>query len=197
MKRITAASDYAPKTSILINGEVVVFKLLEKGDEEALRNFFSLLPEHEVDNLRENVRDPATIPLWMRSLDYAHVLPLIAWDEYLRAIVAVGSLHFKEGVYRHIAGLRIVVGITHRKLGLGSAMIKELIELGGRLGLYFLRAEILSENRLAVKAFRQMGFDYKGVFEDCYMTRKGETRDVVLMLKRLRVNPEEEMFYEF
>lgn len=197
MKSIAVASDYAPKTSILIDGEIVVFRLLEKSDEVALRNFFSVLPEHEVDNLRENVRDPATIPRWIQLLDYSRVLPLTAWDESSRAIVAVGSLHFKEGVYRHIAGLRVVVGASHRKLGLGSAMIKELTELGSRLGLYFLRAEILSENRLAIKAFRQMGFDYKGVFEDCFMTRRGETRDVVLMLKRLRVNPEEEMFYEF
>jgi len=47
------------------------------------------------------------------------------------------------------------------------------------------------------QGFPPNGLDYKGVFEDCFMTRKGETRDVVLMLKRVRVNPEEEMFYEF
>jgi len=33
MKRIAVASDYAPKTSILIDGEMVVFRLLEKADE--------------------------------------------------------------------------------------------------------------------------------------------------------------------
>jgi L-amino acid N-acyltransferase YncA len=197
MKRIMTIGDYTSKNSILINGEMVVFKLLEKSDEAALKDFFSLLPGHEVDDLRENVRDPATISLWVQKLDYSQVLPLIAWDESLRSIIAVSSVHFKEGVYRHVAGVRIVVGTAYRKLGLGSAMIKELIELGGRLGLYFLKAEILSEKRLAIKAFRQMGFEYKGTFESYFMSRKGETRDIVLMVKQLRLSAEEEMFYEF
>jgi L-amino acid N-acyltransferase YncA len=197
MKRITAVSDYTPKNSILINGEMVVFKLLEKSDEAALKDFFSLLPDHEVNDLRENVRDAATIASWVQALDYSRVLPLVAWEESLRAIVAVSTVHFKEGVYRHVAGVRIVVGTAYRKLGLGSAMIKELVEVGSRLGLYFLKAEILSEKRLAIKAFRQMGFEYKGTFENYFMNRKGETRDVVLMVKQLRLSAEEEMFYEF
>ncbi len=195
--KITAVVDYPPKESILINGDMVVFKLLERSDEEALKDFFALLPDHEVDDLRENVRDPATVSSWIQALDYARVLPLVAWDESLQAIVAISSMHFKEGVYRHIAGVRIVVGTAYRKMGLGSAMIKELIELGDQQGLYILKAEILSEKRLAIKAFRQMGFEYKGTFEDYFMSRKGETRDIVLMVKRLRSSAEEEMFYEF
>lgn len=197
MKRITTVSDYTPRKSILINGGMVILKLLEKSDEGALKDFFSLLPDHEVDDLREDVRDAATIGSWIQTLDYSRVLPLVAWEESLRAIVALSSMHFKEGVYRHVAGVRIVVGTAHRKLGLGSAMIKELIELGNRLGLYFLKAEILSEKRLAIKAFRQMGFEYKGTFENYYMNRKGETRDILLMVKQLRLSAEEDMFYEF
>jgi len=195
--KITAVVDYPPKESILINGDMVAFKLLERSDEEALKDFFALLPDHEVDDLRENVRDLATVSSWIQALDYARVLPLVAWDESLQAIVAISSMHFKEGVYRHIAGVRIVVGTAYRKMGLGSAMIKELIEVGDRQGLYILKAEILSEKRLVIKAFRQMGFEYKGTFEDYFMSRKGETRDIVLMMKRLRSSSEEEMFYEF
>jgi L-amino acid N-acyltransferase YncA len=195
--RITAVVDYTPKQSILINGEMVIFKLLEKSDEAALKNFFALLPDHEVDDLREDVRDPATVSSWIQTLDFARVLPLVARDESLRMIVAIATVHFKDGVYRHVAGVRIVVGTAHRRLGLGSAMIKELIELGGQQGLYFLKAEILSEKRLAIKAFRQLGFEVKGTFENYFMSRKGETRDIVLMVKRLRTSAEEEMFYEF
>jgi L-amino acid N-acyltransferase YncA len=197
MKRITTASDYTPKTSILINGEMVILKILERSNELALRDFFAQLPEHDVENLRDDVHDPATVSLWIESVDYSRVLPLIAWDELLQSIIAVATLHFTKGVYRHIADVRIIVGKNYRKLGLGSAMIKELIELGSHLGLYFLRAEILSESRLPIKAFRQMGFEYKGTFEDGFMTRKGETRDLVLMFKRLRVSAEDEMFFEF
>jgi L-amino acid N-acyltransferase YncA len=197
MRRITAASDYPPKTSILINGEIVIFKLLEKPEGTALRDFFLQLSEGEVDDLRDDVHNPGTISAWIESLDYSKELPLIAWEESWKSIVAVSSLHFTEGVYRHIADVRIVVGKTHRKLGVGSALIKELIQLGTQLGVHLLRAEVLTENLLAAKAFRQMGFEYKGTFEDCFFTRKGQTRDIGIMLKFLRENMEDAMFYEF
>jgi L-amino acid N-acyltransferase YncA len=197
MEGIIGVSEYAPRTSILINGEMVIFKLLEKPDELALKDFFSQLPEHEVENLRQDVRDPANVSRLIQSLDYSQVLPLIAWDESVQAIVALSTLYFTAGVYRHIADVSIVVGTNYRKLGVGSAMIKELIELGTRLGLYFLRAEILMENHLAIKAFRQLGFEYRGTFEDYFMARNGQTRDIVLMLKPLRANVEGGMFYEF
>lgn len=188
---------YASKTSILINGEMVIFRLLTKADAEPFRNFFLELPPHEVENLRDDVHSEETVSSWIDSLDYSKVLPLVAWNEESSAIVAVSTLHFSKGVCRHIADVRIVVGKNYRRLGLGSAIIKELVELGNRRGLYFLRAEILTDSRLAIKAFRQLGFEYKCTIEDGFMTRSGETRDVALLLKRLRVNEQEEMFFEF
>ena len=196
MERLFSASDYTPRTSILINGEMVLFRLLEKPDELALMDFFSHLSEHEVENLRQDVRAPATVSRLIHSLDYSRVLPLIAWDESVQAIVAVSILYFTAGVYRHIADISIVVGTNYRKLGVGSSMIKESIELGTRLGMYFLRAEILT-NHLAIKAFRQLGFECRGTFENYFMARNGQTRDIVLMLKPLQANVEGAMFYEF
>lgn len=189
--------NYTPKNSILNNGDAVVFKLLEKNDEAALRLFFSQVTEQEAETLRHDVRNPEVVSGWIASLDYQCVLPLVAWNESLESIVGVSSLHLMKGVHRHIADVRIFVGRDYRKLGLGSAMIKELIEVGSQVGLYFLRAEILIENKLAIKAFRQLGFESKCPLEDYFMTLKGQTRDVMLMLRRLRANVEEDFFYVF
>jgi L-amino acid N-acyltransferase YncA len=197
MKTLARTVEYRPKDCILVNGELVTFKLLERSDEAALRTFFSQTPEHEVESLRDDVRDPATISQWIATLDYERVLPLVAWTESLEQMAAVASLHRMHGVYRHIADVRIFVGKGYRKLGLGSALIKELTELGNRVGLYFLRAEILSGNELAVKAFRQLGFEVKCTLDEYFLTAKGQTRDVTLMLKRLRFNMEEDFFYIF
>ncbi|MDY6910292.1 MAG: hypothetical protein SWC40_10200 [Thermodesulfobacteriota bacterium] len=59
------------------------------------------------------------------------------------------------------------------------------------------KAEILAENQLAVKAFRQLGFEVKCTLEDYFMTAAGKTRDVVLMMKRLRFDLVEDFFYVF
>ncbi len=188
---------YTPKESILINGDSVTFKLMGAGDGQALLSFFSTIPDDERQCLRHDVCNPKTIETWVHHLDYRTVIPLLAWDSSGERVVAVSSLHRMRGVSRHIAEVRVVVGLSHRKLGLGSSLIKELISVGTRQGLYFLKAEIIADNRLAIKAFRQLGFEFKCILEDFFMTREGKTRDIVLMLKPLRINMEEDFFYVF
>jgi L-amino acid N-acyltransferase YncA len=197
MKNDGQSPPYTPKESILISGETVLFKLLETADEEALLRFFTRIPEHERECLRHDVCDPNTIACWVQTLDYTKVMPVVAFDEAAKEIVGVSSLHRKTGVSSHIAEVRIVVGPSHRKLGLGSSLIKELITIGTQQGLFFLKAEIIADNRLAIKAFRQLGFEFKCLLDDFFMTRSGQTRDLVLMLKPLRINMEEDFFYVF
>jgi len=197
MKAVAVEVSYVPKTSILINGDMVTFRLLGKDDEQALKDFFSKIPARESETLRDNVHDPATISEWIQTLNYKRTLPLVGMTESSEGFAGVSTLHFMKGVHRHVADIRIVVGKEFRKLGLGSAMIKELIEVGNRERIHLLRAEILTENQLAIKAFRQLGFEAKCTLEDYFMTRQSETRDVLLMLKRLRVDIEEDFFYVF
>ncbi|MHC1745150.1 MAG: N-acetyltransferase family protein [Syntrophobacteraceae bacterium] len=197
MNKIPVEQLYAPRASILINGEKVLFRMLERADEADLKTFFGEIAEQEAEKLRHDVRDPAVIASWINSLDYHRVLPVVALNEPMDHIIAVATMHFMTGVHRHVAEVRVVVGRDYRKLGLGSSMIKELIDAGNRLGIHFLRAEILAESELAIKAFRQLGFEVKCTLDKYFMNRRGETRDVVLMMKRLLVQLEEEMFYLF
>ncbi len=197
MKTDQGAESYEPRSSVLVNGEMVHFRLLTPADVELLREFFFSIPETEAANLRHDIRNPETADRWIQKLDYRKVFPLLALDEEAQRVIAVASLHFLEGVYRHIAEMRIVVGKAYRQLGLGSALIKELIEVANRLGLHFLKAEVPMENQLAIRAFRQLGFEVKCTLERYYMTRLGETRDIVLMMKRLLVELEEDLFFVF
>lgn len=197
MNKMALEHGYIPKTSILINGEMVIFRPFEPCDESALKVFFDQLPEHEIESLRDDVRNPETVSHWVKTIDYQRVFPLVALDESSQSIAGVSTLHFMSGVHRHTAEIRVVVSKKYRKLGLGSALIKELIQVGTRVGLHFIRAEIHSDNQLAIKAFRQLGFEVKCTLDDHFMTRLGETRDVVLMLKRLRANLEEDFFFVF
>ncbi len=186
-----------PKESLLNNGEPVLFKMLVRDDEEAVRAFFHDIPDYEVEGFRDRVPDPRTVGTWIRQLDLGRVLPLAAWNGARTRIIGLASLNRMAGAYRHVAEIYVVVGSEHRQLGLGSSLIKELIEIGTRQGLYFLEAKVLIENQLAVRAFRQLGFEVKATLEDYFMTRDGKTKDVTLMLKRLRFDLEEDFFYLF
>ncbi len=196
-KELISELNYSLRSSTLVNGETVVFRFLEKGDEPAIRNFFDALPDEEVDMLRDDVRNPLTISRWFRHLDDGNVLALLALEESGARITGVSTIHFMEGVHRHIADVRVVVSKSHRKLGLGSALIKELIRLGNQIGLFYLRAEILAESKLALKAFRQLGFETACTLDSYFLSRQGTVRDVVHMYKRLRASVEEDFFYVF
>ena len=186
-----------PKESLLNNGEPVLFKVLVRDDEEAVRAFYHDIPDHEVEGFRDQVPDPRTVGTWIRRLDQLQVLPLAAWNGARTRIIGLASLNRLAGAYRHVAEIYVVVGADHRQLGLGSSLIKELIEIGTRQGLHFLEAKVLIENQLALRAFRQLGFEVKATLEGYFMTRDGKTKDVALMLKRLRYDLEEDFFYLF
>src|SRR5512146_1801026 len=132
MKGTVREVNHSVRTSVLTNGELVIFKLLGIGDGSALTNFFSQVSEREAETLRHDVHDPAVIAHWIETLDYQQTLPLLAWNESSEHIAGVASLHFSSGVRRHVADIRLVVGRDYRKLGLGSAMIKELVEAGNQ-----------------------------------------------------------------
>ncbi|SMC25268.1 L-amino acid N-acyltransferase YncA [Desulfacinum hydrothermale DSM 13146] len=186
-----------PKECVLNNGEVVTLRFLTGEDEEAVRAFFHDIPDHEVEGFREQVPDPRTVSRWIRRLDYDRVTPLAAWSAQRAGIVGLASLNRMVGAYRHVAEVYVVVGTDYRKLGLGSSLIKELVEIATLRGLYFLKAKVLTENQLALRAFRQLGFEVKATLEDYFMTMDGKTKDVALMLKRLRFHMEEDFFYVF
>ncbi len=188
---------YEAKQSVLINGEMVILRLMEKSDSAEMISFFCALPEHELESLRHDVQDPTVISRWTEFLDYRRVLPLISLDEMSQRIVGIGTLHFMRGVHRHIAEIRVVVSREYRKLGLGSVIIKELIQIGTQLGLHFIQAEILTDNQLAIRAFRQLGFDYLCGMDGYFMARNGQTQNVAFMLKRLRFDMEEDFFFQF
>ncbi len=196
-RQLITELNYSPRSSTLINGETVVFRFLEKRDESALRELFDALPDEEVELLRDDVRDPEVVSGWIRHLDDGNVLPLLAVEEDTDRTAGMSSLHFMKGVYRHIADVRVVVSKDHRKLGLGSALIKELIRIANQIGLFYLRAEILTDSHLAVKAFRQLGFETACTLDSYFLSRQGMVRDVVHMYKRLRANIEEDFFYVF
>ncbi len=186
-----------PKESLLNNGESVIFRPVVREDEAAIRMFFQDIPDYEVEGFREQVPDPRTVGTWIRALDYRRVLPLAAWNRSQTRIVGMAAMNRMVGAYRHVAEVYVVVGRDHRKLGLGASLIKELIEIATRMGLYFLKAKVLTENQLALRAFRQLGFEVKATLEDYFMTMDGKTKDVALMLKRLRFDMEEDLFYVF
>jgi RimJ/RimL family protein N-acetyltransferase len=173
----------------LKDGAYVLLRPMNPVDEKHLIEFYSAVNEDDMRYFRDDVRDPATIHDWSIHLDYSKVLPMLAFVK--DHVVGSATLHFCEGPKRHVGEVRLFLAKDYRKRGLGMKMIKALIDLGRKLGLGILLAEVIADQTKVVKAFETLGFKSQTVLDDYFLFPDGDTRDVVLMTMSLRTKTDE------
>ncbi len=167
----------------LKNGTRVLLRPMVAEDTDKLIALFREIPQSEADFLKDNVRDPEIISRWTSEIDFTRVLPLVACVE--DKIVGDCTLHLGQGASRHTGEVRILLNPEFRALGLGSAMLLETEEIARRLGLMFLKGEVLLEQIGLVKAFRRLGFDLRCTLDDYFIAPDNTTHDVTILIKRL------------
>jgi L-amino acid N-acyltransferase YncA len=98
------------------------------------------------------------------------------------ALSPVSSRH----VYRGVAEVSIYVAARARGLGIGTALMKALVEASERAGVWTLQAGIFPENTASLQLCRRAGFRVVGTRERLG-AMDGRWRDVVLMERRSAV----------
>ncbi len=170
-----------PKTVELSNGLTIQARPMTSEDEAGLLDFFLTIPDSERYYLKEDVTSPQVISRWVRSLDYARVLPILALDG--ESIVGDATLHrLRSGAQRHMGEVRVVVKPSHRSKGVGTALIKELILIAKDAGLEKLVIELVEdEQQMAMQAMSALGFVRLATLPDYVRDVQGKRHDVVLM----------------
>jgi len=167
----------------LKNGKRVMFRFLNEQDRENLVRLFQEAPEEDTRFLKQDVKDINLVNFWVDHINYRKVLPLVAVDLENNQLVADATLHRGKHSAKHIGEIRIFVSRPFRNLGLGSALLDELINLAMKEGLQWLKAEIIAEHKKVIKAFREKGFEVRATLEDYFIRKDGMTHDVILMMR--------------
>jgi L-amino acid N-acyltransferase YncA len=167
----------------LKNGKRVMLRFLNEQDRESLVQMFQEAPEEDTRFLKQDVKDLKLINYWVDHINYRKVLPLVAVDLESNRLVADATLHRGKHAAKHLGEIRIFVSRPFRNLGLGYAMLDELINLAVKEGLQWLKAEIIAEHKKVIKAFREKGFETRATLEDYFIRKDGMTHDVILMLR--------------
>ena len=172
---------FGSKKAILKDGIEVTLQPMVKEDEEALCQFFQQLSEDQLLTLRSNVRDRNVIRDWAARLNYARVLPILAWIG--GEIVGDATLHrISYGWKRHIGIVRFVVAPKYQDLGLGTLLLNELVRLAHELGLEKLWAEVPLDSVKAIRACRNAGFACKAVIEGLVKDARSQNQDILIMV---------------
>jgi L-amino acid N-acyltransferase YncA len=167
----------------LKNGKRVMFRFLNEQDRDALIQMFREAPEEDTRFLKQDVKDTKLVNFWLDHINYRKVLPLVAVELETNRLVADATLHRGKHAAKHLGEIRIFVSRPFRNLGLGSAMLEELINLAMKEGLLWLKAEIIADHKKVIKAFREKGFETRATLEDYFIRKDGMTHDVVLMMR--------------
>ena len=77
-------------------------------------------------------------------------------------VVGSSSVTKKSGVQAHVGELGISVHKDYRDLGLGTEMLKVLIEESRKIGLKIVLLNVFSENAMAIHVYEKVGFKEVG-----------------------------------
>ncbi|MFQ5591679.1 MAG: GNAT family N-acetyltransferase [Phycisphaerae bacterium] len=172
--------DAYPKTVKLKDGRVVVLRLLARDDFEQLHAFFQALPEEDRLYLRHDVCDGEVVRKWAEQLDFDRVIPLVAVDG--DKIVGDGTLHMaSHGWMQHVASIRLVTASTHRRLGLGGLIARELVAIAEARSIEKLQAQFIEDDAGAVRMFEAVGFKRLAVLPDMVKDKTGKKRNLLIM----------------
>ena len=175
------------KVVTLESGERFLLRPLNRGDAQGLIDLFGRASEQDIAYFRNDVRDESLVTSWAENLDLQRVFPIVAVSG--ERLVGDATLHIGKGVNRHIAWVRIYLDREFRRKGIGTELIKTLIEIARRIGLQQIVAEIVSSQVQAIKAFESLGFQREYAHTDYYLFRDNEAFDLVVYVRRLAPPP--------
>jgi L-amino acid N-acyltransferase YncA len=164
-----------PKT--LPNG--ITLRPMEARDEAALVAFFKRIPVNERQLFKDDVTNAAVIRGWAKNLNYANILPLLAFQG--SHVVADASLHRdRRGWSRHVAKVRLTLDPEQRGKGLGKALMREFIEMAHDLRTAILQAEILEVQKGGRRLFEDLGFYHVATLPQHAVDLAGRVHDILL-----------------
>ena len=125
-----------------------------------------------------------TVPTWDEfDSTYLSVCRLVARaDAGVLGWVALGAISHRA-VHAGVADVSIYIKASARGQGLGTTLLKAVIEQSEQAGIWTLQAGIFPENAASLSLHRQCGFRVVGLRERLGQMH-GRWRDVVLMERR-------------
>ena len=157
------------------NGMKVKFRPCQPDDTEMLWQMFSTLSEDSVSNLippfaRDRIED------WTRNIDYDKVLAIVAVIEEKGEQQIIGDASLEFNSYedsKHKAGLGIAIHDKYQNMGIGTALLKHLLNIAKKKKLRKVWLEVNTTNNSAIHIYNKAGFQIEGkLIKERYINNK-------------------------
>jgi RimJ/RimL family protein N-acetyltransferase len=161
----------------------VILRTLKWEDLDDLLEMINSLVDEKADIVRaENVSRAEEIDWLTRALsrlENEEILYIVA--EVDGKVVANSEISMRQGGYdKHVGGVGIAIRDGYRDLGIGTQMMKMLIEEARRIRLKVLTLSAFESNKRAIHVYEKVGFVQTGRIPHKFL-REGEFADEVIM----------------
>jgi putative acetyltransferase len=146
------------------NGKKIVFRPEHSGDTEMLWKMFSTISEKSASNLlppftRERVEG------WTSNINYNEVLAIVAFVEEKNEQRIIGSASLKfnsQEALKHKAELGLTVHDDYQNIGIGTALLKHVIDIARMKKLSKIFLLVSTDNERAIHMYKKAGFEIEG-----------------------------------
>jgi len=146
------------------NGMEISFRPKLSSDTEMFWEMFSTLSEKSASNLlppftRERIEG------WTTNIDYDEVLTIVAviMKNNQQRIIGSASLKFDPNEHsKHKAELGITVHDDYQNLGIGTALVRHLLNIAKKKKLRKIWLQVNTNNNSAIRIYRKVGFQIEG-----------------------------------
>ncbi|HYN23137.1 MAG TPA: GNAT family N-acetyltransferase [Thermoanaerobaculia bacterium] len=177
-------ADRFPQHAVLRDGRRMLLRLFNSGDVDVLYDFFHRLPEGVRRFAWDRIDSRSLVETWGRELDYAKVLPVLAFDG--GKLVADATLHRRDGSPLRLVGrIKWLIDPEYRGQGLGTVLVNNFIAIARNNGLRHLTCMLISDLEAdAVRTLTDLGFE--GYTVPGYGTDPdGNQHDMIKMVLKL------------
>ena len=160
-------------------GLEILLRPVKISDEPLMKDFFHRFSDESLYYRFFSTRQdlPQEFVKKFVVIDYTQQMVVLAilQTEEKEEVIAVGQYWIQEGT--HTGNVAFAVRDDYQKQGVGSVLLSYLTYMGRKQGLYGFTAEVLMDNRAALRLFASMGFDIEktwpaGVYNLKMMFRK-------------------------
>jgi RimJ/RimL family protein N-acetyltransferase len=85
----------------------------------------------------------------------------------------------------HVADLGLMVAATHRRRGVGTALMRAAEAWGRRAGVTKLELHVFPHNEAAIALYQKLGYEREGLRRRHYRLPDGRLVDAILMAKNV------------
>ncbi len=168
------------KTFRLRDMRVAILDWLKEEDlPEVVKALNSVIREGKYLDLNDEILDMEAERQWFERSEKAGMLYLVAKIE--GEVAGGASMHPQTDKRAHVAQFGIFIRDGYRNLGLGTAIMKEFIEIAKKRGFEILQLSVFANNTRAFNVYKKCGFREIGRLSRDVKFLDGEYTDRILL----------------